>query len=229
MPLQRKEVVDGALDLLDRIGLEALTMRRVAGELGVRAGAIYWHFKDKQDLEDAMVDEMFSAVLPMANEGTWQEQISELSRRMAAAMLARRDGAMLTARALRPGPHGLAVSERMLAILHEAGRGKRATLWAAAVLGYFVVGYATDVQATEAAKARGVVSIARALTKKLDKKEFPRLKELDDRTIRNLMTARDARGRFEFGLRVVLAGLEATPVKATRTRTRRRTRKAAPR
>ena len=103
MPLKREEVVDGALELLDRIGLDALTMRRLAGELGVRAGAIYWHFKDKQDLEDAMVDEMFGAVLPLADEGTWQELISELSRRMAAAMLARRDGARLVTRALRPG------------------------------------------------------------------------------------------------------------------------------
>jgi TetR/AcrR family tetracycline transcriptional repressor len=216
VPLKRKEVVDGALDLLDRIGLDALTMRRLADELGVRAGAIYWHFKDKQDLEDAMVDEMFGDVLPLPMRGTWQEQISELSRRMSAAMLAHRDGALLTTRALRPGQNGLAVSERMLEILHQAGHGKRATLWAAAVLGYFVVGYATDVQATEAAKARGVVAIARALTKKLDKKEFPRLKAIDGRTIENLMTARDAKGRFEFGLRVVLAGLEATPVKPKR-------------
>lgn len=220
MPLQRKEVVDGALDLLDRIGLDALTMRRLADELGVRAGAIYWHFKDKQDLEDAMVDEMFGAVLPLPDEGTWQEQIAELARRMAAAMLARRDGALLTTRALRPGENGLAMSERMLEILHHVGHGKRMTLWAAAVLGYFVVGYATDVQATEAAKARGLVAIARQLNKKLDKKKFPRLKAIDGRAIEDLMTARDAKGRFEFGLRVVLAGLEATPGKKKKKRSR---------
>ena len=47
-------MITGALALLDEVGLDELTMRRLAQALGVRAGAIYWHFANRQDLEDAL-------------------------------------------------------------------------------------------------------------------------------------------------------------------------------
>ncbi|HEX6836091.1 MAG TPA: helix-turn-helix domain-containing protein, partial [Polyangia bacterium] len=53
MALSREDVLAGAMRLLDEVGLDALTMRRLAEELDVQAGAIYYHFKDKQELLDA--------------------------------------------------------------------------------------------------------------------------------------------------------------------------------
>jgi TetR/AcrR family tetracycline transcriptional repressor len=85
VPLSRDEVMAGALALLDEAGLDELSMRSLARSLGVQAGAIYWHFKDRQDLEDAMVEAMFHGLIEPPPRGRWQEQISELCRRMAAA------------------------------------------------------------------------------------------------------------------------------------------------
>ena len=65
--------------------------------------------------------------------GAWDAQLAELTRRMAAAMLRRRDGARLATKALRPGPNSLELSEAMMQILRKSGRSGRATLWAAAV------------------------------------------------------------------------------------------------
>ena len=116
MPLSRDEVLEGALALLDEVGLDALTMRRLAESLGVQAGAIYWHFTDKQALLDAMIDAMLAGLLEPPLTGAWDAQLAELSRRLAAAMLRRRDGARLATQALRPGPNSLELSEAMMQI-----------------------------------------------------------------------------------------------------------------
>jgi TetR/AcrR family tetracycline transcriptional repressor len=209
MPLGRDEVLQGALALLDEVGLDELTMRRLAKTLGVQAGAIYWHFRDKQALLDAMVEAMFAGLLEPPPTGAWDAQLAELSRRMAAAMLRRRDGARLATQALRPGPNSLELSEAMLQILAKSGRTRRATLWAAAVVGYYVLGYVTDLQATEAAKARGLMSVMRSFRKTLDKKRHPQIFGVSDKQIEQMLTGRDAQERFEFGLQVVLRGLKA--------------------
>lgn len=56
--LDRALVARTALDLLSDLGLDGLTLRAIATELGVKAPALYWHFKDKQALLDEMATEM---------------------------------------------------------------------------------------------------------------------------------------------------------------------------
>ena len=222
MALSREDVIDGALTLLDEVGLDELTMRRLAQALDVQAGAIYWHFKNKQALIDAMAESMFVGTLDAPLTGAWDVQIAELSRRMAAAMLRRRDGARLATLALQPGPNGLALSEALFRTVRQRGQSKRATLWAVAVIGYYVLGYVTDVQATEAAKARGLMSVVRSFKKKIDRAQYPEIFGISDQAIQEMMTVRSAKARFEFGLQVIIRGLKAEmKAKARSTRARR--------
>jgi TetR/AcrR family tetracycline transcriptional repressor len=218
VPLSRDEVIAGALALLDEAGLDELSMRNLARSLGVQAGAIYWHFKDRQDLEDAMVEALFHGLQEPAPRGRWQEQISELCRRMAAAMLARRDGARLALRALRPGPETLGLAEAMMAILRKAGLPQRETLWLGSVVGYYVIGYVSDVQATEAAKARGLASVLRGVTKKLQRGPYPELRRFSERGLAQMMTTREMQARFEYGLSVILKGATAVRRRPRRKR-----------
>ncbi|MGW5823017.1 TetR family transcriptional regulator, partial [Streptomyces noursei] len=57
--IDRKLVVETALRLLNEGGLDGLTLRRIAKELDVQAPALYWHFKNKQELLDEMATEIF--------------------------------------------------------------------------------------------------------------------------------------------------------------------------
>jgi len=59
MALDRTIVTAVALELLDEVGLEGLTLRQLAARLKVKAPAIYWHFKNKQDLIDEMASSVF--------------------------------------------------------------------------------------------------------------------------------------------------------------------------
>jgi TetR/AcrR family transcriptional regulator, tetracycline repressor protein len=60
--LSRETVVDGALALTDAEGLEGLTIRRLATHLGVTPMALYWHFKNKDQLLDGVADRLWSLV-----------------------------------------------------------------------------------------------------------------------------------------------------------------------
>jgi TetR/AcrR family tetracycline transcriptional repressor len=210
MPLTRDEVLAAALRLLEETGLEGLTMRALADALEVQAGAIYWHFANKQALVDAMADQLMVGVLDRPLRGRWDAQLAELCRRLSVALGSRRDSARLATSALQPGPNALGTSEAMLRIVREAGFPREAALWATSALGYYVLGYVTDMQATESAKARGLAAAVLAdFEKHLDRDRYPELARFTARGLQRYMTGASFRKRFEFGLEVILEGLRA--------------------
>ena len=58
--LQREAVIRTALELLNDVGMEGLTTRRLAERLGVQQPALYWHFKNKRALLDALAEAMLT-------------------------------------------------------------------------------------------------------------------------------------------------------------------------
>jgi TetR/AcrR family tetracycline transcriptional repressor len=211
MALSREDVLAGALGLLDEVGLDGLTMRRLAEALDVQAGAIYYHFKDKQELLDAMSDALMAGVMEPPLEGAWDEVLADMCRRLVERMTSHRDAARLATMSLTPGPHGLAAAEAMMRELRRARLSKEALLWGASVLGYYILGYATDVQATEAAKARGMTAIAASLREQLDPVRHRELLAMTEgeSALEHMMSPRELRRRFEFGLALILDGLKA--------------------
>ncbi|MGY5124832.1 TetR/AcrR family transcriptional regulator C-terminal domain-containing protein [Streptomyces nigrescens] len=99
--IDRKQVVDTALRLLNEVGLDGLTLRRIAKELNVQAPALYWHFKNKQELLDEMATEMFRRMAASlewegaegAGQGhSWQETLLVACRGLRRELLGYRDG-----------------------------------------------------------------------------------------------------------------------------------------
>src|SRR3954471_22746225 len=97
MQLHRGDVVRGALTLLDSDGLDALTMRKLAAHLGVQAGALYWHFPNKQALLDAAAEGIVAKADFTLPPAPWDVQARTLAHQIRAALLAYRDGARLVA------------------------------------------------------------------------------------------------------------------------------------
>ena len=97
MRLDRTVVVRTALDQLNEVGLDGLTLRRIAAELDVQAPALYWHVKNKRELLDGMATTIFADALsgletPRRGE-SWVEWTAETARRLRSTMLGYRDGA----------------------------------------------------------------------------------------------------------------------------------------
>ena len=61
--LTRQAVIERALDLADTDGLQAVTIRRLAAELGVTPTALYWHVKSKEELLSALADHLLAALV----------------------------------------------------------------------------------------------------------------------------------------------------------------------
>src|SRR5215203_6820688 len=101
-PLQRDSIVQTALALMNDIGLDALSLRRLADDLHVQAPALYWHFKNKQELLNEMATAMLTsprhaATPPELIGNDWQTWLLRLANFMRDALLQYRDGVRLLA------------------------------------------------------------------------------------------------------------------------------------
>src|SRR5262249_2137291 len=122
MSSRRDEVLREALALLDEVGLDDLTTRRLADRLGVRAGALYRHFPSKRALLDAMVEHIATHGLDEPPpQGDWADQVRVIATRMRDNILARRDGALLMATFRIPGPAAVSNFRRFMDVLQSAG------------------------------------------------------------------------------------------------------------
>src|SRR5512140_3429703 len=104
--LDRSTVVQAALELLNRVGLDGLSTRSLAAELGVKSPALYWHFRSKQELLDAMADVIVSGagMGPPTPGETWQAWLARRARAYRASLLAYRDSARIVTEAQTLSP-----------------------------------------------------------------------------------------------------------------------------
>ena len=172
-------VVRAALELLNEAGLDGLTTRRLADALGVQGPALYWHFKNKQELIDEMSRAMISdAYGPLRPDQDWAQWLLEGARRLRRTMLSYRDSARLIAGYRPTSLHGRVDPEAFFGPLKDAGFGWPDAAWAAITMAQFTFGFTMDEQA--------------ALDR--DPKAEGRL---------------DPNEGFEFGIATILAGLRA--------------------
>ena len=123
--LTRDQVLEAAVRLVDRDGLAALSMRRLATDLGVEAMTLYHHVRNKQGLEDAIVEYVLAeSLIPPGSRGepaSWQEVVAGHAHQLHRG-LTRHPGAVVLF-ASRPAitPSTLAVLEHVLRVLRAAG------------------------------------------------------------------------------------------------------------
>jgi AcrR family transcriptional regulator len=121
-PLTTEAIVDAATGVLDAEGLDGLTMRRVAEQLGVSAASLYWHVGSKDGLLDLILERVIGEIeAPEPEPGRWQEQLKEVAIAMRATILRHRDVVRISIGRIPMGPNSLRFSERVLAILRSGG------------------------------------------------------------------------------------------------------------
>ncbi|WP_406268411.1 TetR family transcriptional regulator [Streptomyces sp. NBC_00191] len=120
--LSRDAIVTGAIALADAEGLGAVTIRRLAQAHGVTPMALYWHFKDKDQLLDGIAERLFSEVqFPAADSAPWDEQLRALLMALVAALRPHPAVASLARASVLSCEPGLAVAEHTLLLLRQAG------------------------------------------------------------------------------------------------------------
>ncbi len=198
-----------ALAVADAEGLDALTIRRLAADLAVTPMALYWHFRDKDELLDALAEHLFRSVrLPDAEEGGWAEQLRATLAALMGALRPHPAVAALTRTRILSSHAGLALAERALGLLDEAGFG---TEEAAEVGGYLVAAVVTLVTAEPGAghgpdpEVRdAAVRAQRATLLSLAPHDYPHVVAAADA----LASCADDDAYFSRGLDLLIAGVQ---------------------
>jgi len=158
--LDRATVVQTALELLKKVGLDGLTTRRLAGELGVKSPAFYWHFRSKQELLDAMADALIRAAgmgPPRAGE-TWQEWLERRARAYRASLLAYPDSARIVARAQQLSPAAIRALNEELAAMVDFGFDAVGALRTISALTNYINGFILQEQSPRQSMTNGPVT-----------------------------------------------------------------------
>jgi len=180
--LHKRDVVEAAAKLLDEYGIADLTMRRLARELSVSPGALYWHFANKQELLGAIADRILDGA-PSARG------VVEVCNRLRDALLSHTDGAELVSASFAAGQSS--AMKQILAVLteavSEAGVDSAHAELAARTVVYYVLGFTVDEQSRLQWDAAGA--------------ELPEWQSV---------LADDANARFAFGLRLFVDGINVS-------------------
>ncbi|MCU1686989.1 MAG: Tetracyclin repressor protein [Amycolatopsis sp.] len=140
------EIVRAALKLLDESGLDAVTLRAVAGRLGVRLNTVSWHVKSKARLRDLMADAVLADIDLDDLPEDWRERTAVLVRRYRQALLAHRDGARVVTGTFAAEPATLAAADAVVTALLDGGLADHAAGWTCWTLIYFTLGLTQEEQ-----------------------------------------------------------------------------------
>lgn len=120
-PLSRDQIVQGALDFLRIHRLEDLSMRRLAGELGIAPTSMYWHVATKEQLLDLVLDEIYGRVELPDPSADWRQDIRLVAVGLRGALRSMNDTAKLVVTRPPIGPRALRIFEFVLGTLRRAG------------------------------------------------------------------------------------------------------------
>ncbi|MDR2985942.1 MAG: TetR/AcrR family transcriptional regulator, partial [Nocardiopsaceae bacterium] len=121
-PISRDAIVAAAVRLLDREGLAALSMRRLAEELGTGAASLYWHVGSKDGLLDLVLDQLIGEQhVPEPDSEHWKDQLKDVARTQRRISLRHPYIVRISIGRIPMGPNALRYSERVLGILRAGG------------------------------------------------------------------------------------------------------------
>jgi TetR/AcrR family transcriptional regulator, tetracycline repressor protein len=121
--LTKDAVVDQALKLADSVGLEALTIRKLATELGVTPMALYWHFRSKDELLTGLVERVWGEIdlAGVDRSAPWPDQVRTLFESLLAVLRAHPAAPKLLLEFDKQSEAALRPTELTLEILRGAG------------------------------------------------------------------------------------------------------------
>jgi TetR/AcrR family transcriptional regulator, tetracycline repressor protein len=209
VPLDRKTILGQAFSLLNELGLEGLTLRRLAARLGIQAPAIYWHFKNKQELLDEMGTQVLREVVengpePEPERG-WEEWAIAYSESLRRTLLRYRDGAKMFSGTYLTDAGLFAGMEMSLSKLCGAGFTLRQAVVSLGSIYAYTVGFVIEEQAQTpiAGKPDPRYDLERR-DERIDKEKYP----LAHAAGREMFKEADA--RFLGGVRLIVAGMKAS-------------------
>jgi len=208
--LSKAAVVQRALKLADETGLDGLTIRKLAADLGVTPMALYWHFRSKQDLLNGLAEQLWSEIEVTADPAKpWTTQLRSGLESLVSVLRAHQSGARLLMDHEAKNEASLVVTEAALEVLRSAGFNPeqaseiaRLAMWTCIMLVLSEVGF--DPGMPEAARDE-MLRTRRIGFSMLPPDKFPRMVECAV----PMTNCDDPELHYQLGISVFMAGVEA--------------------
>jgi AcrR family transcriptional regulator len=205
--LTRERVIDAALAVMDSEGLDAVSMRRVAREVGVEAMSLYHHVRDKDDLLQGICDRVMATFEVPTHGDSWEERARAGARAWRDLLRTHPDLMRLFAETHGPdpqSPESLRPTEYALRLFREVGLSDRDAVQAFHAFGGYIQGFVMMEGGSIKLRDHGETFAAAAFKAGLSPEEFPALT-----ATHRYFAECDADEQFEFGLDLMLRGLRS--------------------
>jgi TetR/AcrR family transcriptional regulator, tetracycline repressor protein len=207
--LTKQVVVERALALGDAEGVEALTIRRLATELGVTPMALYWHFRNKEELLAALGDQVWSELdTDIDTAAPWHQQMRGLMESLLHVLRSHPCAAQLILQGEKQSDAALVALETALTVLQRGGFDPehaaaiaRSALWTGLMLTMSEPGFHVAMTEAERTEEQRKVRVRFAL---LPPDRYPCLVEAA-----GPMSACDPEFHYRFGVDLFIAGVQA--------------------
>jgi TetR/AcrR family transcriptional regulator, tetracycline repressor protein len=214
--LSKRAVTDRALKLADADGLDTLTIRKLAQDLGVTPMALYWHFRSKEDLLEGVAERVWGEIdVNVDPSAPWPDQLAGLLKSLVSVLRAHPSAPRLVLEHEKRNEAALRATEITLKVLRDAGLDPRyaseiarSTLWTGITLVMSEPGYHPELSAEEHAERLRRAQIELAL---LPAAKYPRLVEC----AAPMTACDDPEFHYRLGIEVFIDGVRAAADRLT--------------
>jgi AcrR family transcriptional regulator len=216
-PLSRERVLHAAVALAARDGIESLTMRKLADELGAGAMSLYHYVPNKEELLDGMVDIVFGEIELPSTDVDWRTAMRRRAISTREVLNRHRWAVGLMESRATPGPASFRVHNAVLGYLREGGFSIELTIQAYSVLDAYIYGFALQEKSVPFESAEESAAVAEEQARQFAElaeerqsgalaEEFPYLAEVVAGHVATV--GYDFTAAFEYGLDLILDALE---------------------
>jgi AcrR family transcriptional regulator len=201
-----ERIVSAALDIIDRAGLDALSMRTLAAELKTGTATIYRYVNSKEEVLVEALDAVLGEIqlLDQADHsGEWRSRVTSGASALRQGLLAHPNLTPVLAGAVPIGPNALIGREASLNLLLEAGFEPSTAARLHLAIVHYVIGFVMAESPESAVYATGYKRSLKRYYQRLPVEMYPSITALADE-----LTARDNDQEFAFGLDLILGGIE---------------------
>jgi len=204
VPLSRERVLDAAIKLADQGGLESLSMRKLGQELGVEAMAVYYHFANKDEVIDGIVDIVFSQIDLPASGADWKSAMRQRAVSLRDVLLRHRWAIGLMESRRKPGPANLRHHDVVIGSLRSAGLNMPTIAHAYSLVDSYVYGFALFAMNLPFDPSEEVAELGQGVLRAFPVNAYPNLVAY----ISAMRPGYNYGDEFEYGLDLILDGLD---------------------
>jgi AcrR family transcriptional regulator len=207
-PLSRERALGAAVSLADAEGIEALTMRRLAQELGIEAMSLYHHVANKSDVLDGMVEHVFAEIeLPADCAGDWRVAMLRRAASVRAALTRHPWAIGIMESRTSPGPATLRHHDAVLGCCRDAGFPVELAAHAFSLIDSYIYGFVLQEVNLPFDDSSDLHELVGAIMPEGFAEAYPHLAELTTEHV--LQPGYSYGDEFDYGLGLILDGLAA--------------------